>query len=820
MKFVISLFLSFLLLSCSSTTQQSSLNPIDLIPSSSILIYQSEDLANTSSYVLKNSFFKNHQNLPLFKKLSNRVEFFNQFETASSGVFCFSTVGKKDIASTFITTSTDIEFQQLKAEISNRKTFTYEGKEINEFMWKDQNLYAVWFDEAIMVSDSKLIIENKIRDLANTTTVDEDFAKILKTVDPSTPNLIFHANEFQNIYKKAFAKSTYNLFNNLTDWVALDLKISEDLLQLSGVSISDASQKRKLALLKNQKRISHDVAKIVPLNAIGFESYAISDFESYLEQRKNIGLSNQTAHQHIFEGIAEVSKIHFTNEDLVVLRSKEAETTFEQLGPLMESEKKFRGFELFQLKESDMLQIYAPLAVLNPAKYVTQIEDFFVFAPSIEAIENAIINHVNQLNLHKQPSYQAQVAKLSSSSTALLYALSENWAAYMKTKSQDDFVANVEQLSFQDYKGMAFQLNVDEEYAYLNLVLQAVKKESNTTSVKQNSRFKLTNKSLTKPQLFTNWRTKQRDVFVQDQNLNVHLFDADGKPIWNKKLKDVILGKALELDIYKNTRLQLAFATENQVNVVDKNGNEVSPFPITFTEKITQPLQIFDYDQNGKYRFMVCQGSELKAYDKGGNLVKGFSFTTESSPISQPPKHFRIGKKDYILVQEASGKLHILDRRGQERVAYSTSVSFSGKPWFVYDGKFTSTTADGNLVQISENGKVEITEKDLLPSHYIVANDRLLVTLSENVLQINEVQIQLDYGLYTTPQILQAQDKTWVSVVDQQAKKLYVFDEFGKLLKGFPVYGSSTVDYFSTEASKIKLMLEGEEGSILFYEIN
>jgi hypothetical protein len=74
--------------------------------------------------------------------------------------------------------------------------------------------------------------------------------------------------------------------------------------------------------------------------------------------------------------------------------------------------------------------------------------------------------------------------------------------------------------------------------------------------------------------------------------------------------------------------------------------------------------------------------------------------------------------------------------------------------------------------------------------------------------------------LYTAPQILQIQDKTWVSVTDQQEKKLYVFDEFGNLLKGFPVYANSAVEYFSTDGSKIQLMLRGEEDSILFYEIN
>lgn len=820
MKFVFSLFLTFLLLSCTSSTQPSEWRPIDLIPSSSILIFQSEDLASTSSTLLKNSFFEENQDLPIFKEVANQVEFFNQFETAANGVFCFSAIGKKDIAISFIASSEDVNFQGLKAEISNHKTFNYEGKQIHEFTWKDKNLYAVWFENNILVSDSKLIVENKIRDIENQIPIDEAFTDVLKTVDSDSPSLFLHLDEFKNIYNKAFAEHTYLLFSNLTDWVALDVKINSDKLQLSGVGINNHAQKRKVGLLKNQKRIQHEISKLVPLNAIGFESYAITDFEAYLAQRKTLGLPDNTKYQPILEHLSEVSKIHFTNQDLVVLRSKKAATTLADLKPLMEFQKNFRNFEIFQLNETDLLQIYAPLIVLKQANFVTQIEDFFVFSTSVEALENTIINHVNRLSLHQQSSYQTQVEKLSNESTALLYALSENWADYMQTKSHSTFKQNVKALSFSDYKGLALQMNVDEEYAYLNAVLQETKQDIETAVVKQKGRFKLETKTLNKPQFFTNWRTKQRDVFLQDQNLQTQLLDDNGNLIWNKKLNEVILGQAIEFDIYRNTRLQLAFATENKIYVLDKNGNNVAPFPIQLKEKITQPLQIFDYDNNGKHRFIICQGNKMKAFNKEGKQVKGFTFTTDNSAISHPPKHFRIGRKDYLLVQEASGKLHILDRTGKERVSYTTDVEFSGNPWFLYDGKFTSTTKDGNLVQISEEGKLEITEKDLLPTHFISANNRLLVTLSENILQINEIQIELDYGLYTAPQIIQSQDKTWVSVTDTQAKKLYVFDEFGNALKGFPVYGNSAVDYFSTEASKIQLMLMGEEDSILFYEIN
>ncbi len=820
MKLIYSLFLIVLLSSCSTSNDESETPLFDLVPSSSVLVFQSEDLTEVSNLFLENSFFQANQDLPIFEEIENQVSYFKAFNTEQKGILCFSAVGKKDIATSFIASSKDVDFKKLQSQVSERKTFTYEGKEINEFTWNQQKLYAVWFEQHLLVSNSKLIVENKVRDVVNAIHPNDALLAALKTTDNSTPNLLIQVDEFKNIYNKAFAENTYLLFSNITDWVGFDVKLDAKEVKLSGVGVRQAAIEKKLDLLQKQERLSHQIAKVVALNAIGFESYGIPDFETYLEQRKNLGYAYNNTNIDFFEAIDEVGKIHLPNQDLVVLRSDDAAKAFQNLKLIIDAEKSFRNFEIYKVNNPKMLQIYSPLVVLKQANYVTQIGDFFVFAKQIATLEDCIINHLNRANLQLQNSFKNIEEQLSSSSNVLLFTLVENWKTHMQTKSNAKFSKNIEQLSVNNYQGAGVQLNVDGDFSYITAVTLSIEEEEKTTLVKQNSRFKLDQNNLIPPQFFTNWRTQQRDVFIQNENLDLQLLDTDGNSIWNKSINEVILSPITVFDIYRNTRLQLAFATQNKIYVLDKNGNNVSPFPIPLKEKITQPLQIFDYDNNGKYRFMVCQGNKLKAYNKDGKLVKGFDFSTENSEISAHPKHFRIGRKDYLLVQEASGKLHIVDRTGKERVAYQTEEVFSGKPWFLYDGQFTSTTKNGDLIQISEEGEVSVIQKGLLPNHYINATERLLVTLSENMLQINDVEIELDYGLYTAPQIIQNQDKSWVTLTDKQAKKLYVFDEFGNLLNGFPVYANSKARFFNREVNKIRLMVEGEENSIIIYDVN
>lgn len=819
MKFIFNLIIVAVLFSCATNTQPSGQKPIDFVPSSSILVLQSNNLANTAEALLENTFIKANKELPVMQELKERIGFFKSFKSKSNGVFCFSAVGKKDIATTWITSSKDVDFQEITSNVSKRKRFTYEGKEINEFTWKDKQLYAVWFDDILFVSDVKLIVENKIRDVSNQLPIDEDFLKILKTVDASYPSVYIKLDEFQKIYQKAFAASNYGLFGQLTDWVALDVKTAPEQLRFTGVSISNLQKNRKLSLLTGQKRIEQYTANLVPMNAIGFKSFSITDFETYNQQRKKHGLTEITKHLNLFQHIEAVGEIRLANESVVVLQSKDAPAMVEALQVFLKNKNSFRSYEIFQLEGLNLTEPYLPFIEKKPRGYVSQIGELFVLASSADAVEQIIISQESSLTLQNNLAYQTQIADLSAATNVLMYTLTENWLDAMKSEVQKNFESNIKNISIADYKGVVLQMNVDNEYAYVNVILNEVDKKDQGASVQQKNRFKIASQSLIQPQFFTNWRTKQRDVLVQDKGLVAELLDANGKTIWTKKMEDVIMGEFTEFDIYKNTRIQMAFATENKIHVLDKNGDEVAPFPIQLINPITQALAVFDYDNNGTYRFMVTQGKSLKAFDKGGNEVKGFSFTTSKSNISRPPKHYRIGKKDYILVQEESGQLHILDRRGAERVTYTTDLQFSGEPWFVYDGKFTSTTSDGDLVQISESGNVEITEKDLATSHRIVANQRLLVTFSENKLQINDVEIELEYGLYTAPQILQHQNKAWVSITDTQAKKLYVFDEFGNSVQGFPVFGTSSVDYFGTSSNTLQLLVEGEDQAILIYEI-
>jgi hypothetical protein len=256
--------------------------------------------------------------------------------------------------------------------------------------------------------------------------------------------------------------------------------------------------------------------------------------------------------------------------------------------------------------------------------------------------------------------------------------------------------------------------------------------------------------------------------------------------------------------------------------VLDRNGKVVRPFSIKLpsTEPI-HPLSVFDYDQRRDYRFVVTQGKSLIMYNSKGKRVNGFNFKKTKTTILNSPVHIRIDKKDYIAVQEESGKLNLLNRVGKTRVKVKEQISFSGTEVSSYLKTFTTSDKSGNLVQVDTKGNVIRTNLELANGHKIASTTKSLVSLSENNLNIKGIPITLPFGSYTPPKIYYINNIIYVTTTDLDAQKVYLFFSNGTPVSGFPVYGTSAADLTNADADKaVELAVQSESNGMLIYEIN
>ena len=167
---------------------------------------------------------------------------------------------------------------------------------------------------------------------------------------------------------------------------------------------------------------------------------------------------------------------------------------------------------------------------------------------------------------------------------------------------------------------------------------------------------------------------------------------------------------------------------------------------------------------------------------------------------------------------EKSGKLLLLDRRGNVRIKTPNDLVMSSDVYLHQNG-FVGLDNKNRLFRIEINGKISYRTLPYETPYQVRTRGKNLVLLTENKFEINGRLLELDFGLYGEPSIHVVNNRTLISLVDEQEEKVYVFDRKGNLLPHFPIYGAGSVTIDSDRKGKVFLATTGENNSLVVYQI-
>ena len=356
------------------------------------------------------------------------------------------------------------------------------------------------------------------------------------------------------------------------------------------------------------------------------------------------------------------------------------------------------------------------------------------------------------------------------------------------------------------------------DFYHSHMVIAQQKKQ---TKVREPEIFLKLNTELPilKYQYVNNHITKSKDLLVQDINYNLHRYNLKGNKLWSINLKKEIIGSCSEIDVYKNGRIQTAFATEDAIHVIDLKGKNVSGFPIKVKKPITHPLSVFDYEKTKNYRLLITQNNALVMFNSYGKRVKGFDYNIEKTITSQP-QHIRISNKDYIVFS-TSEKLKIISRTGKDRIRINNKINIIENSIFKYNNHIIFNENNKSITKVNTKGVLTRSPIENKIKTNITATSKTLVMLTENILSIKNNKIVLDYGNYTKPKIFYINDKLYISTTDLQTQRVLLFDSKGNSIGGFPVYGTSvsTIDDIDNDSS-LELAVTAEANQLLIYKFN
>lgn len=627
--------------------------------------------------------------------------------------------------------------------------------------------------------------------------------KLLTTIDSKAEASIIFKNKSDNdlILKR-------NTSKNITEYEVLDLNMEGDDISYSGFVRNNDTLFRK-NVFRNTIPQEFDLANVIPKDVESFTRIAFDDYLIFSENISKLNATEKDSTSDILNLSNEVSVIKTKFGEAITIGTLDEnlleEVVSEELNANSEA---FKDVPIFKFeKDSIFRDRFLPFFSLEKASLGFVYGNFAVFSNDKKTLQHIISQKVNNQTLATSEKFKDISMQLADESSYLIYKNGEGLYDFLNRPAKG-------------YNANAVQYVYETNFAHINGILSKYKKRPSGNSITDDFTVSLTSEILMQPQTVKNHRNNSYEIVVQDVLNNLYLISNSGQILWKRKLEGGILGKVKQIDIYKNGRLQLAFATPNYVYIIDRNGKDVGPFPKKFNDNITKPLSVFDYDNRKNYRLLVTQNKSLIMYNTEAKRVNGFKYKKASNTISSQPKHFKIGSKDYIVFSQGE-KLEVLNRQGKERITVKGNIEFSNNSIFLYQNKFTTLTNTGQLAQVDTDGHINLKPFDLDTNSNINTTSKTLVAMSDNKLKIKSKILDLDFGNYTMPRIFYLYDKIYVSTTDLDAKKVFIYDSQGKLLPNFPVFGTASIDLQNLDKKRgLELITQSDNKTIIVYKIN
>lgn len=816
-KFAIIFFLS--LLGCAKKNAPTP-TPLHYVPQNSAVIIKINDKLAFSNELENSHLLRSLSQTKAYTAIVDKINMLRYLHTNAESILAFVESEENNFETVFIAQNLD-DLVQLE-DMPERKVeqIPYAGKNIDKYTLGETIFFVSVFEDKIIVSSTRILIENLIQN-ERQLSLDPSLSRLYQIAnDQNSATVFINTDKGKSILAPILANDRHLDISRFSDWISLDMDTDKDHLRLNGISTVNGSLPKFIDLFQNTHALDNRTPNLAPGSSKAILSYTFDHYGTFADNQMEY-LGRSQAMDTTFNAVEEIGSVYLDGEKAIILHTNGSEQILNFLDGSKKSSEEYQGNEIVALSKVDFLNHYFdPLVSDYSANYYTVLENAFVFATSAEILKIFITNYKNGTTFEKTSTFKTAKEQLADESSILFVSDSGGTEYFINSYFDQGFSKDIHTMDWAEYT-FAAQIVAENNFHHTNILFQKIAHETTLNKTTPFFTLQLDTEIATAPQFVKNHTTNKEEIVLQDQDNVLYLISTEGNIIWKKQLEGRVQGRIEQVDIYRNGRLQLAFTTNNRFMILDRNGKEVPPFTFSFEGGNLNPLAVFDYEGKKDYRFVVTQGTKLFMYNRLGEIVKGFKFTQAEQPISGTPKHFRIGKNDYVALKQEDGQLKILSRTGDVRVPVKEKITFSDNEILLHKNKFTVTDNKGRLYQIDEKGKLTTANLNLLPDHGIDATTNTLVMMNDNELTIRSKKVELELGVYSKPRIFYLNDKIYVSVTDIQNQKIYLFDSQAEPISNFPVPGQSLIDLSDMDNDhKLELLAKDQDNSIIVYKIN
>ena len=856
-------------MSCEQTVQKIE-RRINAVPKSAFLIFESDDMGDAFEALHQNSFWGIIEKEKSINLLGDQLKSLNDFlkknkvviddnkllfsahKTGASSfdylVYMYSSDFEEGVFSKFV----KYKISTKKYDKANIQKYTLPGVLIPIYMSNYKGVF--------ILSRNIILVENSIRQLNSSTSLmdNENFNSLYSSINPKEDfNVLINVSKLDVVSNWTSQKSLLSWSATFSDWMELDVSPDEDEVFLSGITTTKDSIGSFLGVFKNQKAREITIDEMLPSATSFSVSYGIESFPKYYRSYteflrkhgkfkkfeiaqeaykidKNDLFYSWVGNQFSIVSIKSSSdRVSFN--DLVLIQSKDEALALNALQLVSDkSAIDFRSYAIRRFDKKNILKSYLGGCfggVTMP--YYSIINDVVILSDDIKIVKDVISDYLDGRSLSNYSHFKSIKSDLSSKSNILFYFKNPDFAETLISIFPDlkkVITSNIKALA--KYKSGAVQFSYDGDIAFTNVLFKEVEEEEN--EVKPLWELDFNTELYEGINSLYNHKTKQNELAVQDKDNVLYLINNSGTILWKKQLDSKILGEISQVDLYKNKKFQMVFNTESYLYLIDRNGNKIDNYPVKLRWKATAGVGVFDYSNLRDYRLLVPMGKYLTMYSGKGSKIKGFAMSKVSGSIDKTPQHLRVKGKDYIVASTASGRIYVLDRRGNMKFKISNKYPLGRNKFYVSESttisksSFVTTTQKGELLNIFLNGAVDVTEIEGFDenTYYKIIGGETISLSSTELKWSNQKSAgiyDVDGGDFSIPQLFKKEQSSFIMFGSKAINKVFLFDAEMNLQKGFPIYGQivgEPIDYNNNGVVNFPVIVNQEKGNLKMYSVN
>lgn len=767
----------------------------------------------------------------------------------------------------------------------------YSGVDIGTVHPNDRDSLSYAFLNGILIMSGKQnLVEDAIRQMKSGVSLakDKNFSKVLNTTGTNVDaNVYVNYKNFPNILTHFISpvfKTETNSLADFADCSGWDATIKPNALMLNGFTQANDSSTNFLNLFKDQKPQEIELTKVIPSKTALMLWFGIENFKNYhrnyKKYLKSLSQGRAQAYAQYIESLDEKYDISieksilewmdnemalvvtespsndFVNSSYAVIHSNNIDDAVTALNGLADSiERKERRVESVGHKKIISYRNHA-ITHLNLPKllpqlfgwqfnkiinnYYTSIDDYIVFANNQEALQNFIDDFENNKILGNTKNYKIFSENISIEANVYLYSSIARSANVYSSFVTEELAKDIENKLdlFHKFEAVGIQFSATNKLFYSTVYLKYNPKYKQESGTMWESQLDTTTSS--KPYLVINHTDKAKEIAIQDDANKIYLISNAGKIIWKKQLPEKIISDIVQVDAFKNGKLQLLFNTHDAIHMLDRNGNYMKGFPVKLESPATNAIAVVDYEKNRDYRiFVACENKRIRCFKSNGEEIKAFKFNKSDSKIYVPLQYVNVESKDVLCAIDGKGKIYLLNRQGEIYGNIKENLAEGIRSFYIEPGKDFSRSAIiaadalGNIIKVNFNGNKESIKLDDFESapffdYKDINNDTIkeYIFLFKNELKVFSKDKSLLFTHEFNETISQAplffrfiDGSGKIGVLSEKTNELYLFNDNGSLYKGFPLEGKTPFSIGDMNNNGIYNIITGSDNTIYLYQL-